>query len=99
MAALRTVNDPELHKDLVTLNMIKDVVIEGSTVGVTVELTTPACPMRGKIEGDVGGAVIQVRGVVHIELQMTAQVRSMFGGKPGREPIPGIKNTIAVASG
>jgi len=99
MAALRTVDDPELHKDLVTLNMIKDVVIEGGTVGVTVELTTPACPLRGKIESDVRGALMQVPGVAHVELQMTAQVRSMFGGKPGKEPIPGIRNTIAVASG
>jgi ATP-binding protein involved in chromosome partitioning len=99
MAALRTVDDPELHKDLVTLNMIKDVVIDGGTVGVTVELTTPACPLRGKIEADVRGALMQVPGVSHIELQITAQVRSMFGGKPGKEPIPGIRNTIAVASG
>jgi ATP-binding protein involved in chromosome partitioning len=99
MAALRTVDDPELHKDLVTLNMIKDVVIEGGTVGVTVELTTPACPLRGKIESDVRGALMQVPGVAHVELQITAQVRSMFGGKPGKEPIPGIRNTIAVASG
>ncbi len=99
MAALRTVDDPELHKDLVTLNMIKNVVIEGSTVGVTVELTTPACPLRGKIESDVRAALMQVPGIAHIELQITAQVRSMFGGKPGKEPIPGIRNTIAIASG
>ena len=99
VAALRTVDDPELHRDLVTLNMIKDIVIEGSTVGLTVELTTPACPLRGKIEADVRAALVQVPGVQHIELQITAQVRSMFGGKPGKEPIPGIKNTIAVASG
>jgi len=99
MAALRTVDDPELHKDLVTLNMIKDVVIDGGTVGVTVELTTPACPLRGKIESDVRAALMPVPGVAHVELQMTAQVRSMFGGKPGKEPIPGIRNTIAVASG
>ena len=99
VAALRTVDDPELHKDLVTLNMIKDIVIDGHTVGLTVELTTPACPLRGKIESDVRAALMQVPGVGHIELQITAQVRSMFGGKPGKEPIPGVKNTIAVASG
>ncbi len=99
MAALRTVDDPELHRDLVTLNMIKNVVIEGGTVGVTVELTTPACPLRGKIESDVRAALMQVPGIAHVELQMTAQVRTAFGGKPGKEPIPGIKNTIAVASG
>ncbi len=50
---LRTVEDPELHKDLVTLNMIKDVQIDGSTVEVHVELTTPACPLKEKIGGDV----------------------------------------------
>ncbi len=99
VAALRTVDDPELHRDLVTLNMIKDIVIEGSTVGLTVELTTPACPLRGKIEADVRAALATVPGVAHVELQITAQVRSMFGGKPGKEPIPGIRNTIAVASG
>jgi len=99
VAALRTVDDPELHRDLVTLNMIKDIVIQGSTVGLTVELTTPACPLRGKIEADVRAALATVPGVAHVELQITAQVRSMFGGKPGKEPIPGIRNTIAVASG
>jgi len=99
VAALRTVDDPELHRDLVTLNMIKDIVIQGSTVGLTVELTTPACPLRGKIEADVRAALATVPGVAHVELQITAQVRSMFGGKPGKEPIPGIRNTIAIASG
>src|SRR4051794_3188006 len=53
MAALRTVQDPELFKDIVTLGMVKDVQIEGSHVKVRVELTTPACPLKEKIEADV----------------------------------------------
>ena len=73
---LRTVEDPELHKDLVTLNMIKDIVIDGSAVDVHVELTTPACPLKDKIQGDVQNAVKVLPGVETVTLTWSAQIRS-----------------------
>jgi ATP-binding protein involved in chromosome partitioning len=52
LAALSTVNDPDLHKDLVTLNMIQDLKIEGSAVNFTIMLTTPACPMKDRMKSE-----------------------------------------------
>ncbi len=52
LAALSTVNDPDLHRDLVSLGMVKDVRVEGSDVSFEVVLTTPACPLRARIEQD-----------------------------------------------
>ncbi|MFQ5495076.1 MAG: Mrp/NBP35 family ATP-binding protein [Phycisphaerae bacterium] len=93
---LRTVQDPELHKDLVSLNMIKEIGIDGSTVRVHVELTTPACPMRDQIRGDVQAAILQIEGVEHVELEWSANVRS---SRPGATELPGIKNVVAVGAG
>ena len=53
ISQLRTVDDPELHKDLVTLDMVKSVEIDGATVRLQIELTTPACPMKDRIGGDI----------------------------------------------
>ncbi len=92
--ALRSVNDPELHKDLVSLGMIEKIVIDGSIVNVKVELTTPACPLKGKIEGDVVAAVLKVPGVQHVHVTFGAQVRP-----PMQNPLPGVKHIIAVGSG
>jgi ATP-binding protein involved in chromosome partitioning len=92
--ALRTVNDPELHKDLVSLGMIEKIVIDGSIVNVKVELTTPACPLKGKIEGDVVAAVMKISGVSQVVVTFGAQVRP-----PMQNPLPGVKHIIAVGSG
>ncbi len=92
--ALRTVNDPELHKDLVSLGMIEKIHIDGNIVNVKVELTTPACPLKGKIEGDVVAAVLKVPGVTHVNVSFGAQVRP-----PMQNPLPGVKHIIAVGSG
>ncbi len=97
--ALRTVDDPDLKKDLVSLNMIKDVEVrESGAVSVTVELTTPACPLKHKIEGDCRQAIGAVEGVSSIDINMTARVSK--GAIPeGKTPIPGVKNILAVGSG
>jgi ATP-binding protein involved in chromosome partitioning len=98
-AALGTVQDPDLHKDLVTLGMIKDLVVSDSgAVKVTVELTTPACPMKEKIKNDCDVAIRSVEGVTTVEINMTANVRAANPGA-GRTPIQGVKNIIAVGSG
>ena len=75
LKALGTVMDPELHKDLVTLNMIKDVTITNDIdLSVTVELTTPACPLSAEIEADVNKALKGIDGIGVVSVKMTAKV-------------------------
>jgi ATP-binding protein involved in chromosome partitioning len=97
LAALSQVQDPDLHKDLVTLKMIKNVKICEGNVAFQVELTTPACPMKEKIEADCRDAVSRIPGVTNIKIEMTSRVvaRRPMGGKL----IPNVKHVIAVASG
>ena len=92
--ALRQVQDPELRKDLVTLQMIKDVQIDDSHVAFTVELTTPACPLRTQIQKEAEQAVLALEGVETVDVTMGARV-------PSDDKIKdlAIKNIIAVGSG
>jgi ATP-binding protein involved in chromosome partitioning len=97
--ALRKVNDPDLHKDLVTLGMIKDIKIDGNNVAVTVELTTPACPLKDKIEQDCINAIKKENANVGlIAVTMSSKVQPSKNQRMS-EILPGVKNTIAVASG
>ena len=96
--ALRTVQDPDLHRDLVSLGMIKDIKIEDSKVAFTVELTTPACPLKARIEKDCVEAVSRVAGVTEVQVNMSSNVKAR-GGIPQKEEIPGVRNIIAVSSG
>ena len=96
LAVLKTVQDPEIFKDIVTLNMVKDIAINGGQVTVGVELTTPACPMRDKIRNDVTAAVTRVPGVTRVEVTFTANVRG--AGQP-KNLLPGVRNVIAVGAG
>jgi ATP-binding protein involved in chromosome partitioning len=95
--ALRKVYDPELGKDLVTLNMISDIVVEGGTVKFSLNLTTPACPLREKIEEDARKAVLALPGVEQVEIKVGSQVRSDKNIQA--QSSLSIKNAIAVASG
>ena len=97
LAALSQVDDPELHQDLVSLNMIRDVEIDGGDVAFTVVLTTPACPLKGQIEQDVRAAVSAVPGVDDIKLAWDSSVPN-DGRSRGLLSVP-IRNVIAVASG
>ncbi len=97
LAALGTVMDPDLHKDLVSLNMIRDLVIEGDVVNFSIFLTTPACPLKGKIEADARQAVEKVDGVKTINIKMDADVPN-DGRLRGLVDTP-IRNAIAVGSG
>jgi ATP-binding protein involved in chromosome partitioning len=97
-AALSTVQEPELHQDLITLNMIRDITINGANVGFTIVLTTPACPLRGQMEQESAAAVkAMVPGVEAVEVRFDAQVRG-DGRIAGKLNIP-VKNIVAVASG
>jgi len=97
--ALRKVDDPDLHKDLVTLNMIKEVKIDGSKISVVVELTTPACPLKDKIQQDCIDAIKQdIPEAKEILVKMDARVQPSLNQRIN-SLLPGVKNTIAVASG
>ena len=97
MAALGKVQEPELRKDLVTLNMIRDLQIEGGKVKFTVMLTTPACPLRGKIESEAKQAVMSVGGVESVEVKLSSDVPN--DGRMRGLVNTTIKNAIAVGSG
>ncbi len=97
MAELSTVIEPELHRDLVSLNMIHDLRVEGSKASLTVMLTTPACPLKDQISSETREAVLRVDGIDEVEVNLDAQVM----GSPrvmGRMDLT-IKNIIAVSSG
>ena len=97
--ALKGVKDPDLHRDLVDLGMIKDIQIGDGTVALTVNLTTPACPLKAKIERDVREALDEParRRAGPYTITMTAEVRGKGIAEKG--DIPGVKNVIAVGSG
>ena len=99
LQALRTVEDPDLHRDIVSLGMIKELVItpgdQGDQVKFTFELTTPACPVRDQLQEAARAAVLTVPGVAAVEVNMTANVR----GGTQRAELPGVRNTVGIASG
>ncbi|HXH10119.1 MAG TPA: iron-sulfur cluster carrier protein ApbC [Alphaproteobacteria bacterium] len=98
MAALSTVKEPELGRDLVSLNMIKDLTLSGSQVSFTVELTTPACPLKDRIEREAREAVMRLPGVEQVDMKLTSNVRA-HNPASAQGGIPGVRNIIAVASG
>src|SRR5947208_5884865 len=96
--ALRMVMEPEFHKDLITLNMVKDIQIEGGAVKFTVVLTTPACPLKTEIKASCDKAVGAIPGVAKVVVDFTANVQQ--GRSQTKDNlIPTVKNTIAVSSG
>lgn len=97
LAALSKVQEPELHKDLVSLNMIRDLRVSGDQVSFTVVLTTPACPLRGRIQSEARQAVLALPGVRSVEVKLDANVPS-DGRSRGLLQLP-IRNAVAIASG
>ena len=75
--ALTAVQDPELHQDIVSLQMVKDIEIEETKITVTIELTTPACPLRETIENDIREVLLPLDGVEVVALEWTAQVKAV----------------------
>ncbi len=95
--ALRHVDDPDIKKDLVTLNMIEDVVVDGNKLSFTVMLTTPACPLKEVIKNDCLKAIAEHIGEdVEVAINMSSQVTSTRDNTP---LLPGVKNIVAIASG
>jgi ATP-binding protein involved in chromosome partitioning len=97
--ALKAVRDPDLQRDIVTLGFIKDLRVDEGRVAFTIELTTPACPVKDQMRDQARAAVMQVAGVSAVDVTMTARVREAVGGDSTRSPIPGVKNVIAVGAG
>ena len=97
LRALSTVEEPDLHKDLVTLNMVHNLEIQDDTVSFTIMLTTPACPFRAKLEKDSKEAVMAIEGVKTVIVKMDSDVPN-DGRMRGLVKMP-IRNAIAVGSG
>ena len=98
---LRKVNDPELHRDIVTLNMVKNVAVCEGLVGIKIELTTPACPLKDKIRGDVEAAVKKLDGVKEVNIEFSANVAAATPQQRAAtsNPLPDVKQIIAVGAG
>lgn len=95
--ALSTVEDPDLHKDLVTLNMVRDLAVTDGTAVFTLVLTTSACPMKKQIEDDCRNAALSVDGINDIDMTTTAETpKNAFGDK---DVLTEVSHIIAVASG
>ncbi|MEO0854228.1 MAG: P-loop NTPase, partial [Cyanobacteria bacterium J06648_11] len=96
---LRPVQDPELQKSLVDLNMIRNVRVEGDRVSFTLVLTTPACPLREFIVDECKDAVRALGHEGEIDVDVTAETPQFTSSLPDRAGIPGVKNIIAISSG
>ncbi len=94
-AALSKVEEPELHKDIVSLNMVKNIAVNEGRVNLTIELTTPACPLKDELKARIEKAVMVVDGVKSVDVEFTARV---LQAKPvqAKAAIPGVKHIVAV---
>lgn len=96
LQALRGVKDPDLGRDIVALDFVKEVKICDAAVGVTIELTTPACPVKDELKRQAEDLIKALPGVKAVDVKMTAQT---VGRKIDSELLKGVKNIVAIASG
>jgi ATP-binding protein involved in chromosome partitioning len=99
LEALAIVRDPDLGRDIVSLGFVKDLTIDGAHVSFSIELTTPACPVKDQMRDQARAAVLRVPGVSTVDITMTSRVREAVGGEGPRQQLPGVKNIIAVGAG
>lgn len=97
MKALGTVQEPDLKKDLVTLNMVKDLIIKDNLITFTIVLTTPACPLKDKIKNDCIKAIQSINAEANVVVNFTSNTTSLRTDK--KDVLKGVKNIIAVVSG
>ncbi len=93
--ALKTVDDPELKQDFVSLGMVGDISFNGPDVNIVINLTTPACPLKGPITADIKAAVSKIEGINNINVEFGSKMNT--GSK--KDAMPGVKNIISVGSG
>ena len=97
--ALRVVKDPDLQRDIVSLGFVKGLTIAGGRVSFTIELTTPACPVKDQMRDEAQAAVGRLAGVSEVDVTMGASVRPVPPADAGRVAVEGVKNVIAVGAG
>ncbi len=97
LEALSTVQEPDLKKDLITLNMVKDISINDDAISFTVILTTPACPLKDKIKNDCVKAIKLINETAEVTINFTSNTTSLRTDK--KDILKGVKNIIAVVSG
>ena len=98
--ALRVVHDPDLHRDIVSLGFSQNLQIEPSgAVGFTINLTTPACPVKEQLKSQAEEAIRRVPGVTAATAEMTAVVKGSSRLPMAGDLAPGVKNFIAVGAG
>ncbi len=99
--ALRPIIDPDFAKSIVELGFVKDIRIDGGRVSFAIELTTPACPVKAEFEKAARERVLALDGVESVDVTMTANTRGSRAapGAGSAEVLPGVRNTVAVASG
>ncbi len=95
--ALRKVNDPELHRSIVEIGMIKNLIVKEGDVSFDIVLTTTACPLKAQIQKEAADAAYSVEGVQNVKVNISGETLAPKVSK--KQPIPGIKNIIAVSSG
>jgi ATP-binding protein involved in chromosome partitioning len=99
LEALKVVQDPDLHRDIVSLGFVKNLRVDEGRVAFAIELTTPACPVKDLLRDQARAAVQQLPGVTEVDVTMTARVREATVGEGAKQPLPGVKNIIAVGAG
>jgi ATP-binding protein involved in chromosome partitioning len=97
LEALRKVNDPELHRSIVEIGMVKNLVVKNGDVSFDIVLTTTACPLKAQIQKEATEAAQSVEGVKEVKANISGE--TLAPKVPKKNPIPGIKNIIAVSSG
>ncbi len=98
LKVLSSVTDPELGRDVVSLHMVEDIKVEGGEVSFTLNLTTPACPLRTRIEEGAKGAVLSLPGVNSVKMKTSSKVAATRAYSDV-DLLRGVKNVVAVASG
>jgi ATP-binding protein involved in chromosome partitioning len=96
--ALRVVVDPDLRKDIVSLGFVKDLTVGDGRASFTIELTTPACPVKDQMR-DQAIQAVQALGIADVHVQLSAKVRAAAAIESNRPPVPGVRNIIAVGAG
>src|SRR5881397_738676 len=99
MAALATVQDPDLHRDLVTLGMVEGLEVSDGRVSFTLILTTSACPLKDQLESDCRGALGGLPWVKGVEIRTTSKVRKARDPSADRKALDGVANVLAIGSG
>ncbi|MFO0981883.1 MAG: Mrp/NBP35 family ATP-binding protein [Planctomycetota bacterium] len=97
LQALRAVEDPDLHRDIVSLGFVKNLRIDGGAVAFDIELTTPACPVKDQLQAAARARVAALPGVTQVVVDMKAMVRAPEA--PAGQVLQSVKHTIAVGSG